>query len=198
MDNYSSQNINDRGGGKSGILIGLAICAVCAVIGLGLGILNAVQVSQMSQKLDGFTGDLYGEAVEDDFEESQETACVLPNSADDINYLIVAYNKGVDSAYVDAENKISYYTTSTNSDGDKSSIEQIVQTDTSKIMQQVFQNGLSNFGNYDKSAYTEEGDVNWNWVAELETKNGSTCQVGGNETSPTWFNTLVELVNSKK
>ncbi len=166
------------------------IFAICATIGLGLSIFNSIQISQINQTLSSTEPD-YSALSDDDllFNEEENLTCTLPTNASDIDYLFLGYNKGDNQIFVDSEGEIGYF----DLDND-----QTLNIDTSDIMQQIFNSDLSSFTDYNDDAFDEDDNVEWNWLIEMYVGEDSACQAGGQDTPPTWFNDLVDLINSKK
>ena len=186
-------------GSSKGVLITVVICAVCAALGMGIGIFNGIQIGKLSEDLSAMKKDIYGEDVDlGEDSEIREMTCALPKSAAEIGYLLIGYNNGDNQMLVDAEEgEIGYYITSGDETGGSSYTEQTIKTDVSGIMQQVFDNGLGDFGEYNEAAYDEEDTLKWDWIAEISTTDDHACQAGDKGAAPAWFNSLTELVNSK-
>ena len=205
-NNYNGSYVAPRtvapSGNKNNTPIIAIIGVVCGVIGLGLGILNAVQIGGISQDVNSIKTDIYSDdtddadVAEDDTDKS--ATCVLPSSVKEIDYLLVGYNNGKNQVFVDSDGEIDYSDEESNTSGDDTSSRKTVKTDTSAIMQQVFNDDLNNFTSASNEAYNDEGEQTWSWMVELWTTNGNLCQAGGAETTPGWFNSLIETINSKK
>ena len=202
-NNYTTVGAPKQTGGKNSTSIIAIIGVVCGIIGLGLGLLSIAQIGQINGDLNAIKADLYGDDVDSNAEadgnaKAEDAACVLPKDAKEIGHLLIGYNNGEDQVFVDSEGSINYYSAKSNTEGESSTSEKVVKTDTSAIMQQIIDSGMSDFGSYNDSAHDDEGELTWNWMVEMWTTSDSVCQAGGSGTTPGWFNSLVESIDSKK
>lgn len=202
-NNYTTVGAPKQTGGKNSTSIIAIIGVVCGIIGLGLGLLSIAQIGQINGDLNAIKADLYGDDVDSNAEadgnaKAEDAACVLPKDAKDIDYLLIGYNNGEDQVFVDSAGAINYYNTKFNTDGDASSSEKVVKTDTSAIMQQIIDSGMSDFNTYSENSHNDEGELTWDWMVEMWTTSDNVCQAGGSGATPGWFNSLVESIDSKK
>jgi hypothetical protein len=181
--------VTNKTGGSKTLMTLCIISIVCAVAGLLIGIFNLIRVADISQNLGSVMSTLYDSADTDT--NGEELTCVEPKSASDIGYLIIGYNKGGNQMVVDADGEIGFFTNATGSaDGDVLD-ENTVRTPTTEIMQYMISNKPDKYYNADEVK-------NWDYVLEVDTKDGHACYAGGYGASPVWFNYLIDLVNSKK
>lgn len=163
--------------------IWVLVVTICAVLGLGLGIFSTIHTISVGQSLAG-TGD----SADSEGVDNTDTSCVLPQSSTEIEYLLMGTNGGKNQISVDTAGEVAFYTEG--EDGTARS--ENIQTNVGDILQFAFANGLNSYSNL-----SEESE-NWAWVVEMGMTNGHICQAGGNQAAPAWFNSLVDLANSKK
>ncbi|MBR2753890.1 hypothetical protein IKD82_01885 [Candidatus Saccharibacteria bacterium] len=131
---------------------------------------------------------------------SSHVTCNLPQSIEDISYLYINYNNGKTGIFISPDGAIDYYTREPNTTSDDVSINKGVKTDTSDIFKQLLQNGINEFTDYEKENVSEEEDgetVEWNWLAQIDNSDSSSCEAKGSGTPPTWFTNLTNLIDRK-
>ncbi|MDO5451781.1 MAG: hypothetical protein Q4F56_01695 [Candidatus Saccharibacteria bacterium] len=176
-------------------LIPIIICATLAIVGIGFGILNTIQIAQLNSSLD--TSGIFEDEA-GDTPENISIECVLPSSADDIDYLYLSYNEGTTQFFVDKADSITYYNETTNSSNETTSDQRTVNTSTASIFQQVFNNGLNDFSSYSSpDDETASVDISTKWLAQIDNSDYTTCQASGNDTPPSWFTALLNTLKTK-
>lgn len=106
-----------------------------------------------------------------------------PRSAEEISYIEIVYNNGKDYVSINKENIINYYTY----DKDGNTIYNKVDTDTSEIINYIYENDLKYLKNY-KHMENEK------WALEIYSP-GASCLISGKNSPPKWFNKLLEKLN---
>ena len=173
-----STNKNNDGTMRA-VIVSLIICMIIAVLGAGFGIYGSIQANRA-------LGIINPESDEGT-EAGDENSYGKPTSADEIQYITVAYNDIKD--YVDIskeEGTIDYYTYDSNDEyvGDP------IETDVTEIINYVFDNDLQYLG---EEGYLDETT----WAVEVGSDQGYSY-VSGESDPPEWFKALLKKLDVDK
>lgn len=201
---------------------GIGLClTILLLISLGFGIFSIIRLNQLTEDLNRAndkistleTAQNAGLLVGDDYldlldgedttgDGSEPTSCTLPKRADNISYLYVLQNGGTQQFIVDpAAHEVTYYT---GNDSDYN--EKTIVADTKDLTEYLFSNALGDFSNENSflSDFSDDEIENSNtsnfWYVSIDGDDdtASSCVAGGLDNPPAWFNTLVDMINSKK
>ena len=169
-------------------------CVALTIVSLILGIVNLVQFNQLYSTLEE-TGTLKSGA--DLISEQDDIiSCTIPTSVEDIDYLFLSQSNPERDYFIDSDNSIDYTVIRTNSANEPISSNHYIKTDTSDIFQSLFNNGLGDFASYTERDTGSE-PIDWNWIAQIDNTDSSSCQARGNGLPPEWFNNLINLIDEK-
>lgn len=175
----------------------LFTCLILVIGSIVLGIYGLIQSNNISERLSALEYDKL-EITDEEFSEDTNDiiSCTIPNSSSEIDSFNLAYNDEDNNYFVSSDNYIDYHIASTNSAGDSLYSDSHIKTDTSSIIQYLFDNGLNDFSSYVQPD-SEDADTNWDWKAHIDVSDSSSCEASGNGQSPEWFNNLAQLINQK-
>lgn len=166
-----------------------------AIIGILIGILNLIQISQTNGNLGSLQSSL-GLTENEPDPLANSLTCTLPSSPNGIQYLNITYRNGDEEYYITPTSIEPYIY--------GASDEEVISTDTSDIAQYIFSNGLKDFSDYEYGSNNDNNDNdtygftnNWAWSAEIISADGSSCLAKGNDTAPDWFTSVISMINNK-
>ena len=105
-----------------------------------------------------------------------------PRSVEEIDFIDIVYNNGKDYVHI-SNNKINYYTY----DKEENSIDNIIDIDTSEIINYIYENDLKYLKDY-------EHIENERWSLRVSAP-GMHCLISSKKEEPKWFDKLLQKLN---
>ena len=185
--NIMAKSMNEKKK-TNGMLIGMILCAIFAVGGIGFGVWAMMDGNAKEARMNNDINELR-QQVEDlknkNNDDEGDYIYGKPDFVNEIDSIFVTYNGDNKDAVDIFDGEIQYYTFNAELEQIEES-EHIIETDTTEIMEYVFDN-------LDYLTEDETLIIN-DWSIEVNSGNKS-CKISGTGEYPEWFKELLNKMN---